>query len=331
MRALRITEDLRRLHGLVGVGSVLLAALLVWAPVAESGERKELIERLARKEWQWHNAIWMAKKGATILHVVAQENDKDFALVIPNLVEGGEDPNARANNGYTPLHYAGGWGIPEIIDALVAVGGNVEAQDPIGRTPLHFAALGGNVPAIETLLTFLVDVNVRERSIRATPLHLAANRGHPSAIKTLLQWGADVNSKTSAGETPLHAAARGGNADVIRVLVKSGAKVNARAKGRKGMKGLTPLHLAAGSGHTDAVLALLNVGADPMARALETITPLEIAKMRKDKTEGDVRGHYEVIKILTQIEDGIRETLRPSRKPTPRKRKAKPPLRIHPL
>ena len=104
--------------------------------------------------------------------------------------------------------------------------------------------------------------------------------------------------------------------------------MNARAKG---MGGATPLHLAAHGGHPDAVIALLNIGADPMARTMKDATPLRAAEMGKDNTEGDVRGHYEVIKILTKFETGIMETIKPSRKePTPR-RGTKPSPRIQPL
>lgn len=170
------------------------------------------------------------------------------------------------------------------------------------------------------------DPNARDKHGH-TPLHHAARFGRPEIIGMLVDVGANVDPKGPKGRTPLHFAARAGHVTVIEALVKVGAKVNARAKK---MADMTPLHVAAHMGYPAAVKALIHAGADPMARALGTVTPLDAARTQRNKTEGDVRGHYEVIKILTQMEIKIRETLNPSRRPMPRRR-AKPPLRIQPL
>ena len=82
-----------------------------------------------------------------------------------------KNPNARNENGRTPLHYAAQGGAPEFVAALAAAGAHVNARDKRGGW---------------------------------TPLHLAAWFGKSRAVfQALLDVGADPDAKDDAGRTPL--------------------------------------------------------------------------------------------------------------------------------
>ena len=163
---------------------------------------------------------------------------------VSRCLNAGADPNARDEDGNTPLHFAGYNKNPAVITALVKAGAEINARDKWGHTPLHKAA---------------------------------NNNKNPAVIAALLKAGADVNAKDKDGETPLHEAADSNeNPAVITALVKAGADVNARDEIRE-----TPLHDAAARTKNPAVITVLIVnGADPNARDGSGKTPLQIANKR---------------------------------------------------
>ena len=63
------------------------------------------------------------------------------------------NPNARNNNGRTPLHNAAQGEAPALVSALVKAGAKVNVRDARGgRTSLHLAAWFGKNPAVVTVL-----------------------------------------------------------------------------------------------------------------------------------------------------------------------------------
>jgi len=77
--------------------------------------------------------------------------------------------DARDKNGWTPLHRAAALNPnPEIIQALVRLGADINARDKDGLTPLHWAAF----------------VN-----------------SNPQVVLVLLDLGADPKARTSDGKT----------------------------------------------------------------------------------------------------------------------------------
>ena len=84
------------------------------------------------------------------------------------LLAAGADPNARNNNGETPLHRADS---ANDVTPLLAAGANLNARDNVGETPLHEATA--------------------ERSRSA------------DVAAALLAAGADPNARDATGATPL--------------------------------------------------------------------------------------------------------------------------------
>jgi cytohesin len=256
------------------------------------------------------------KDQPTVLHLAAAAGR---AEVVELLLSRGANPNARAQDGATPLHQAV-WGVraegPEVVGVLLAHGGDANARDSSGATPLHIASHGGQVEFMELLLAAGGDPNAKDKQGR-TPLHEAVHTdqellgaarsldaaegrhssrrpqailrsGQKLAIDVLLSGGANVNAKDDRGVTPLHIAAYSGYADVGDVLLARGA--SARVKSNDGT---TPLHnVAIGDGDIPTrkhiADSLLAKGADVNAKNAAGKTPLELAKAKGKRELADL-------------------------------------------
>jgi hypothetical protein len=120
---------------------------------------------------------------------------------------------------------------------------------------LIVAAMLGQTARVEALLAMGVDVNAIYKEGR-TALIGAASSGHTMTVQVLLAAGADVNAKDAKGVTALGAASAEGYASTVEALLAAGADVNAKAK-----NGGTALTLAKRKGSAEVVQILKNAGA----------------------------------------------------------------------
>src|SRR4051812_5816990 len=132
-----------------------------------------------------------------------------FAARVPGYQGHGDTPTTDAANELVRV---------EIIDLLVSLGADVNAQNQRKVTPLHMAARYGLPLVAAALLRHGADVNARDVN-HETPLYRAANLGYPSVARVLLHHGADPHLPDRRGQTPLHRAALKGNRDLTDLLL----------------------------------------------------------------------------------------------------------------
>ena len=84
--------------------------------------------------------------------LVRLSGDVDLAM-ITNLIDGGADPNARDDVGFTPLHFAAQNSLPEVAKLLLDAGADPNAKDEYGNGPLFRAAnTDGGLEVVKKLL-----------------------------------------------------------------------------------------------------------------------------------------------------------------------------------
>jgi ankyrin repeat protein len=139
----------------------------------------------------------------------------------------------------TTLEKAISQGRAEIIESLIAQGGDINAKNAHGQSPLHQAAKQGNSDLVQVLLENGAEVDAIETDSGWTSLHYAASLGHVELCESLVRYGANPDVQTARLETPLHLAVTRGHPEVVALLLKYHAKLDIRDK-----HGLTPLQQA---------------------------------------------------------------------------------------
>lgn len=143
----------------------------------------------------------MTRIGSPLLVAVRLE----CRLAVEALLARGADVGAQDANGCTPLIAACETGRRDIARLLLRHGARVDAETSSGKTALTQAALRGDAGIIAELLAHGATPD-RETGLGYTPLTQASRAGAKAAIHALLLAGADVNWETACALTPLLAA-----------------------------------------------------------------------------------------------------------------------------
>ena len=148
------------------------------------------------------------------------------------------------------LHAATRMKRPQVVDALLIAGAEVEARLN-GKTTLMVTAESGDLATARLLLDRGALVGAKD-SDNQTALHLAAINGHDPLVGLLLDRGASKEANNSRRRTALHLAAANGRISVAELLIDQGADKEAEDDTEQ-----TAIHLAAGSGHSTLVRVLV--------------------------------------------------------------------------
>jgi N-acyl-D-amino-acid deacylase len=212
------------------------------------------------------------------------------------LLDAGEDPNQKDDQGFSPWMWAVHFEDNEALNLLLARVSRIPATDVSARgvsahQKLTVAASLNNRVAARALLTKGVPVDAPDVN-GATPLLVAASSGYTDLMQMFLAAGADTNSADAHGDTPLMAAVRIGSMPAVKLLLLNRVAPNVTDR-----DGRTALHWAARTGRVDIVRALLDVGGAVDGLDSTDRTPLAYAQEKE---------HAPVVDLLKKR--GARET-----------------------
>ncbi|KAK2523837.1 Nfkbia [Columba guinea] len=141
----------------------------------------------------------------TPLHLAVITDQPEIA---EHLLKAGCDLEIRDFRGNTPLHIACQQGSLRSVSVLtqycqphhlLAV---LQATNYNGHTCLHLASIQGYLAIVEYLLSLGADVNAQEPCNGRTALHLAVDLQNSDLVSLLVKHGADVNKVTYQGYSP---------------------------------------------------------------------------------------------------------------------------------
>ncbi|ELW63176.1 NF-kappa-B inhibitor alpha [Tupaia chinensis] len=141
----------------------------------------------------------------TPLHLAVITNQPEIAEA---LLGAGCDPELRDFRGNTPLHLACEQGCLASVGVLTQacttqhLPAILQATNYNGHTCLHLASIHGYLGIVELLVSLGADVNAQEPCNGRTALHLAVDLQNPDLVSLLLKCGADVNRVTYQGYSP---------------------------------------------------------------------------------------------------------------------------------
>ena len=149
------------------------------------------------------------------------------SAAVQELIDSGEDLNARDGRGFTALHRAAAAGKAVDIAALAAAGADVNATTHgVRLTPLHVAVWWrASLATVQALIAAEAAVDATD-SLGLTALHRAARdrRTDPAVVTALLAAAADPNAQDSLQRTPLDYATQAdvSNAAIAELLRQAG-------------------------------------------------------------------------------------------------------------
>ena len=197
-------------------------------------------------------------------------------MMLETLVLGGADPNARSNDGLSPLACAARSGDFAVAEYLLWQGAQVNPPGvPPEKLPLNLA-LHGDSPEIVKLLQEVCAT--QETDKHRTPRRRIADAilaADLNSVIDALNSGWDINEKDANGKTSLLRAVEKRREALVNLLVVAGANPNLGDK-----SGRTPLMAALtepGWPHDRMAINLLLRGANPSAKKTSGETPLTVA------------------------------------------------------
>ncbi len=139
-------------------------------------------------------------KGAPLLKAL----EKSAWKLAGDMIDAGANPNARASNGYRPLHYAAMHGQLDLAQALLDKGADINARADYRNTALHSAINAGEADIVKLLIDRGARVDILN-SQSQDALECARRSNHAAAIVPLIE--PHVKKIIASRTTPLNATA----------------------------------------------------------------------------------------------------------------------------
>lgn len=139
--------------------------------------------------------------------------------------------NLQNSQGIGAIHIASMYGLPKMLNVLLALGVSLKIKDETNFTPLHYAAARGHQNTLLLLLHAGADINAITNDMN-TALHLCCLNGHSNCVKALLYYSDHLkvqiakNLQNRIGDTPLHLAVKWGFREIVETLLEYGVKMD---------------------------------------------------------------------------------------------------------
>lgn len=232
------------------------------------------------------------------------------------------NPEGRLSSfNLTVLSLACKFHLDELMESCLARGASIGPTDPYGETALMYAASGGNIKAINRLVSLGSDVNARCKRGFLSVLSFSLGSHSAEAVQLLLKMGMDLHLKDHTNETALEKAIHSNDIAVLKVIIAAGVDLDAVSE-----QGVTACHCAAGSDLLDPLKCLVEAGANFQVKNQKGLTPLECAQKR---------GYHTIVSYLSEVQKALsdrsaldeilpakKETLNPEKEePSPNSKK----------
>jgi len=139
----------------------------------------------------------------------------------PNVQKNTNKLNSNHSKRGRRLHYAAEHGTAEILQLLLASGGNPTQKNGTGSTALMVAARVGNIDNVEALASYATKDEMQE------VLYIVITTGLTTGVNKILALGANVNATNDLGETPLMLAVANRHHLIVDILLAEGANIQA--------------------------------------------------------------------------------------------------------
>ncbi|KAL0116108.1 hypothetical protein PUN28_011165 [Cardiocondyla obscurior] len=105
--------------------------------------------------------------GVTPFHLVIGNDSEEFAQEVTKLfLRHNGNPNVRSVDGMTPVHVAAAWGRINILQLLLANGGDPLCLDNDGRSPFHYAFDGKYFQAVTMLANYCQNIQDEDDKLK---------------------------------------------------------------------------------------------------------------------------------------------------------------------
>ena len=204
------------------------------------------------------SGIDILKAFFSAVHFGQLEMTKRLAPIVKD--REGRGINVTTERDRTALHIACLQDHPEIVQALIEEGADLDISDLTGTTALKLAAGSTNPDCAATLLCNGADLRPTDEA-GLTALHEAAEHETIRMLDTLMEFSVENPArpymKTHDGQTLLHCAALGGSVKVIEQVLNSSEEASVHERDQYGA---TCLYWAASTGSLPAVNYFLDLG-----------------------------------------------------------------------
>lgn len=227
--------------------------------------------------------------GTTFLHLMAQSsNTKQINQILSIFNDADYLIHKTKNDGSTPLHAAAFARKLDVLELLVGLGADINAQNNVGNTALINAVLREHQDVIEWAMDHGANINTSNKA-GLSALHFAASLGNVHLVRLLVDLGANTSAITNQQNSVLMNAVMNNKLGVVQWLVSNGAM---KSINRQNEEGRTPLHVAASKGNLEIVKLLAGLGADLEIKNNHGNTPLTLAIIFKK---------YDVVDYLIKL------------------------------